>query len=73
MGETVAFLSGKGGTGKTSVCAGVAAALSIQQGTTPAETEIALIQEKLREQGAVVSRADEGKKADKAAECEEEE
>lgn len=53
--------------------AGVAAALSIQQGTTPAETEIALIQEKLREQGAVVSRADEGKKADKAAECEEEE
>ena len=28
MGETVAFLSGKGGTGKTSVCAGVAAALA---------------------------------------------
>ena len=28
MGETVAFLSGKGGTGKTSICAGVAAALA---------------------------------------------
>lgn len=28
MGETVAFLSGKGGTGKTSVCAGVATALA---------------------------------------------
>ena len=28
MGEVIAVLSGKGGTGKTSVCAGVAAALS---------------------------------------------
>lgn len=28
MGETVAFLSGKGGTGKTSVCAGIATALA---------------------------------------------
>lgn len=28
MGEIVAFLSGKGGTGKTSVCAGVATALA---------------------------------------------
>lgn len=28
MGETVAFLSGKGGTGKTSVCAGIAVALA---------------------------------------------
>lgn len=28
MGETVAFLSGKGGTGKTSICAGVAVALA---------------------------------------------
>ena len=28
MGETVAFLSGKGGTGKTSICAGIAAALA---------------------------------------------
>ena len=28
MGELVAFLSGKGGTGKTSVCAGVATALA---------------------------------------------
>lgn len=28
MGETIAFLSGKGGTGKTSVCAGVATALA---------------------------------------------
>ena len=28
MGEVLAFLSGKGGTGKTSVCAGIAAALA---------------------------------------------
>ena len=28
MGELIAFVSGKGGTGKTSVCAGVAAALA---------------------------------------------
>ena len=28
MGEVIAFVSGKGGTGKTSVCAGVAAALA---------------------------------------------
>ena len=28
MGEAIAFLSGKGGTGKTSVCAGVATALA---------------------------------------------
>ena len=28
MGETIAILSGKGGTGKTSVCAGLAAALA---------------------------------------------
>ena len=28
MGEVIAFVSGKGGTGKTSVCAGVAAALT---------------------------------------------
>ena len=28
MGELIAVLSGKGGTGKTSVCAGVAAALA---------------------------------------------
>lgn len=33
MGETVAVLSGKGGTGKTSVCAGVALALA-KQGKT---------------------------------------
>lgn len=31
MGEVIAVLSGKGGTGKTSVCAGIAAAL-VQQG-----------------------------------------
>ena len=28
MGELIAILSGKGGTGKTSVCAGIAAALA---------------------------------------------
>lgn len=28
MGESIAFLSGKGGTGKTSVCAGIATALA---------------------------------------------
>ncbi len=28
MGEVIAFVSGKGGTGKTSVCAGIAAALA---------------------------------------------
>ena len=28
MGELIAVLSGKGGTGKTSVCAGVATALA---------------------------------------------
>ena len=28
LGEVIAFVSGKGGTGKTSVCAGVAAALA---------------------------------------------
>ena len=31
MGELIAILSGKGGTGKTSVCAGVATALAQQQ------------------------------------------
>ena len=30
MGELIAVLSGKGGTGKTSVCAGVASALALQ-------------------------------------------
>lgn len=30
MGELIAILSGKGGTGKTSVCAGIAEALSLQ-------------------------------------------
>ena len=30
MGELIAFLSGKGGTGKTSVCAGIATALANQ-------------------------------------------
>lgn len=30
MGELVAILSGKGGTGKTSVCAGIAAALALR-------------------------------------------
>lgn len=30
MGELIAFLSGKGGTGKTSLCAGVAEALALQ-------------------------------------------
>ncbi len=30
MGELIAFLSGKGGTGKTSVCAGIATALARQ-------------------------------------------
>ena len=29
MGELIAVLSGKGGTGKTSVCAGVATALAL--------------------------------------------
>ena len=29
MGELIAVLSGKGGTGKTSVCAGVASALAL--------------------------------------------
>lgn len=38
--------------------AGVAAAISIQKGTVMSETNAALIQEKLREQGAVVSRKD---------------
>ena len=28
MGEVIAVLSGKGGTGKTSVCAGIAVALA---------------------------------------------
>ena len=28
MGEVIAFVSGKGGTGKTSVCAGIAVALA---------------------------------------------
>ena len=31
MGELIAILSGKGGTGKTSVCAGIAAALAANQ------------------------------------------
>ena len=30
MGETIAVLSGKGGTGKTSVCAGIATALAAE-------------------------------------------
>ena len=30
MGELIAILSGKGGTGKTSVCAGIAEALALQ-------------------------------------------
>ena len=30
MGEVIAVLSGKGGTGKTSLCAGLAAALARQ-------------------------------------------
>ena len=31
MGELIAFVSGKGGTGKTSVCAGIAAALAEEE------------------------------------------
>ena len=33
MGELIAILSGKGGTGKTSVCAGIAEALALQDKT----------------------------------------
>lgn len=33
MGELIAILSGKGGTGKTSVCAGLAEALALQEKT----------------------------------------
>lgn len=33
MGELIAILSGKGGTGKTSVCAGIAEALALQGAT----------------------------------------